>query len=215
MPEPTPEPAPTTTTDTPSAPAIPSDTAPATPPVVAPPPAPLTDTQAQKQVVVLVTSLGQIVIELDDVSAPRTCGNFRKLVAEDFYNRTVFHRVIPGFMIQGGDPNSKSDDRRNFGLGDPGYTLPAEIHLKHTAGAVAMARLPDKMNPQRESNGSQFYICVEDCPSLDGQYTVFGHVIRGLDTAKKIADLPRDARDNPNTRIEMEAHLESKKNALE
>ena len=188
---------------------------PPSPPVVAVPPPALTDTEAQKQVVVLATSLGRIVIELDDISAPRTCGNFRKLVSDGFYNHTVFHRVIPNFMIQGGDPNSKTDDRRSYGQGDPGYTLPAEIRLKHTAGAVAMARLPDALNPQRESNGSQFYICVADCPSLDDQYTVFAHVIRGMDVANKIANQPRDQRDNPTSRIEMEARLETKKQALE
>jgi cyclophilin family peptidyl-prolyl cis-trans isomerase len=185
-------------------------------PVVATtPPLALDEAESQKQVVVLETSLGRIVIELDDVSAPRTCGNFRKLVSDGFYNRTTFHRVIPSFMIQGGDPNSKSDDRATYGQGDPGYTLPAEIKLKHVAGAVAMARLPDSANPQRDSNGSQFFICVADCPSLDDQYTVFGHVIKGMDAANQIANQPRDKRDDPVTRIEMAARLESKKQALE
>jgi len=188
---------------------------PPNPPVVAVPAPAMTDTEAQKQVVVLATSFGRIVIELDDISAPRTCGNFRKLVSDGFYNHTVFHRVIPNFVIQGGDPNSKTDDRRSYGQGDPGYTLPAEIRLKHVAGAVAMARLPNAMNPQRESNGSQFYICVADCPSLDNQYTVFAHVIRGMDVANKIADQPRDQHDNPTSRIEMEARLETKRQALE
>jgi peptidyl-prolyl cis-trans isomerase B (cyclophilin B) len=118
-------------------------------------------------------------------------------------------------MIQGGDPNSKSDERATYGQGDPGYTLPAEIKLKHVAGAVAMARLPDSANPQRDSNGSQFFICVAACPSLDDQYTVFGHVIQGMDAAVKIANQPRDQRDDPVTRIEMEARLEPKKQALE
>ena len=163
----------------------------------------------------LETSLGRIVIELDDVSAPRTCGNFRKLVSDGFYDHTVFHRVIPHFMIQGGDPNSKTDERVTYGQGDPGYTLPAEIQLKHDAGAVAMARLPDSINPQRDSNGSQFFICVAPCPSLDGQYTVFGHVIQGMDVANKIASRPRDKHDDPVDRIEMKAHLETKRLALE
>ena len=161
------------------------------------------------------TSLGRIVIELDDVAAPRTCGNFRKLVSDGFYDHTLFHRVIPHFMIQGGDPNSKTDDRFIYGQGDPGYTLPAEIGLKHEAGAVAMARLPDSINPQRDSNGSQFFICAAACPSLDGQYTVFGHVIQGLDVANKIASQPRDPHDDPVNRIEMKAHLETKRQALE
>ena len=192
-----------------------ADMIPPTPSVATVPPTAMDEEEANKQVVVLVTSLGRIVIELDDVSAPRTCGNFRKLVSSGFYDHTTFHRVIPNFMIQGGDPNSKSDDRATYGQGDPGYTLAAEIKLKHTAGAVAMARLPDSVNPQRESNGSQFFICVTTCPSLDSQYTVFGHVIAGMDTAIKIADQPRDAKDDPVDRIEMQVTLESKRQALQ
>jgi cyclophilin family peptidyl-prolyl cis-trans isomerase len=191
----------------------PADVTPPTPAAVPPPV--MDDDEARKQVVILNTSLGRIVIQLDDIYAPRTCGNFRKLVTDGFYNHTTFHRVIPNFMIQGGDPNSKSDDRSTYGQGDPGYTLPAEIKLKHVAGAVAMARLPDKVNPQRESNGSQFFICVTTCPSLDDQYTVFGHVIQGMDVANKIAAAQRDEHDDPVDRIEMEASLESKKQALE
>jgi cyclophilin family peptidyl-prolyl cis-trans isomerase len=199
-----------------TAPADSADAIPTTPPpsVATLPPRPMDEFEAKREVVVLETSLGHIVIELDDIAAPRTCGNFRKLVSNGFYNHTVFHRVIPSFMIQGGDPNSKSEDRRSYGLGDPGYTLPAEIKLKHTAGAVAMARLPDAANPERESNGSQFYICVEACPSLDDQYTVFGHVIRGMDTVAKISKQPRDKSDDPLDRIEMRATLETKQQAL-
>jgi len=183
---------------------------------VPPPPVrPLDDTEAKQEVVVLTTSMGNIVIQLNDVAAPRTCSNFRKLVSNGFYNRTVFHRVIPHFMIQGGDPNSRGDDRRTYGLGDPGYTLPAEIQLNNVAGAVAMARLPDANNPQHASNGSQFYICAADCPSLDGKYTVFGKVISGMDTVNKIASAPRDKHDDPTDRIEMQASLETKQQALE
>ena len=186
-------------------------------PVIAtsPPAAPASDdSSAQEQVVVLETSLGRIVIELDDAAAPLTCKNFRKLVSTGFYDHTTFHRIIPQFMIQGGDPNSKSNDRVTHGQGGPGYTLPPEIKLKHDLGAVAMARLPDSVNPKRESNGSQFYICVAPCPSLDDQYTVFGHVIQGLDIATKIAGQPRDSHDNPTARIEMEASLVPKNKAM-
>ncbi len=154
------------------------------------------------------------MIELDNSAAPVTCENFRKLVSEGFYNHTVFHRVIPGFIIQGGDPNSKSDNRAAYGQGGPGYKLPAEIKLTHDLGAVAMARLPDSVNPRRESNGSQFYICLTECPSLDAKYTVFGHVIKGMDIANKIGDQKRDAKDDPLDRIEMEASLEPKNQAL-
>jgi cyclophilin family peptidyl-prolyl cis-trans isomerase len=178
-----------------------------------PPPA-MDDDEANIKVVVLKTSFGTMVIQLDDIYAPRTCGNFRKLVSEGFYDHTVFHRVIPGFIIQGGDPNSRSDDRSSYGQGGPGYTLSAEINLKNVRGAVAMARLPDAVNPERDSNGSQFYICVDDCPSLDNGYTVFGHVIKGMEVADRIANQPRDAHDDPTSRIEMEAHLETKGEAL-
>jgi len=196
------------------APASTMETTPPSPPVATAPPRPMDENDAKQEVVVLQTSLGNLVIQLNDVAAPRTCGNFRKLVSTGFYNHTIFHRVIPHFMIQGGDPNSRGDDRRTYGLGDPGYTLPAEIGLKNVTGAVAMARLPDARNPRRDSNGSQFYICVADCPTLDGQYTVFGHVIRGLDTALKIANAPRDNHDDPVDRIEMQATLETKQQAL-
>ena len=187
----------------------------ASPVIGSSPPSALDDAENQKQVVVLDTSLGSIVIELDDVAAPRTCGNFRKLVSDGFYNHTIFHRVIPNFIIQGGDPNSKSEDRTLYGQGGPGYTLPPEIKLKHDRGAVAMARLPDSVNPQRESNGSQFYICVESCPSLDDNYTVFAHVIKGMDVVDKIAGQSRDSHDDPLSRIEMQAGMVSKGKALE
>ena len=219
-PAPAPLPAVTTSLPTPApadnpTPSPPQDSTPVSPPVPPPPVRPLDDTEAKQEVVVLTTSMGNIVIQLNDVAAPRTCSNFRKLVSNGFYNRTVFHRVIPHFMIQGGDPNSRGDDRRTYGLGDPGYTLPAEIQLNNVAGAVAMARLPDANNPQHASNGSQFYICAADCPSLDGKYTVFGKVISGMDTVNKIASAPRDKHDDPTDRIEMQASLETKQQALE
>ena len=219
-PAPAPLPAVTTSLPTPApadnpTPSPPQDSTPVSPPVPPPPVRPLDDTEAKQEVVVLTTSMGNIVIQLNDVAAPRTCSNFRKLVSNGFYNRTVFHRVIPHFMIQGGDPNSRGDDRRTYGLGDPGYTLPAEIQLNNVAGAVAMARLPDANNPQHASNGSQFYICAADCPNLDGKYTVFGKVISGMDTVNKIASAPRDKHDDPTDRIEMQASLETKQQALE
>jgi cyclophilin family peptidyl-prolyl cis-trans isomerase len=172
------------------------------------------DAPNQEQVVVLKTTFGNIVIELDSSAAPRTCENFRNLVSDGFYDHTVFHRVIPNFIIQGGDPTSKGPNRAAYGLGGPGYKLRPEIKLTHDEGAVAMARLPDSVNPTRESNGSQFYICLVDCPSLDAQYTVFGHVIKGLDVAKKIGDAPRDAKDDPLARIEMSASLVPKSQAM-
>jgi cyclophilin family peptidyl-prolyl cis-trans isomerase len=205
--------------DAPTLRLTPVATAPEPPPAPTPPPAPApTDSSSsqssQDQVVVLTTTFGKIVIELDNSAAPVTCENFRKLVSDGFYNHTVFHRVIPNFIIQGGDPNTKGDNRAAYGQGGPGYKLPAEIKLTHDEGAVAMARLPDSANPRRESNGSQFYICLEACPSLDAKYTVFGHVIKGMDVANKIGSVPRDPKDDPLDRIEMEATLESKDQAL-
>ena len=199
--------------------ASPAPSVPGAAPTPAPAPSATTSsydltTPAPGEVVVLDTSFGRMVIELDDFAAPKTCANFRKLVAAGFYNGTIFHRVIPQFIIQGGDPNTRSQNRALYGLGDPGYTLPSEIKLDHDRGAVAMARLPDAANPQRYSNGSQFYICVAACPSLDGQYTVFGHVIEGLDVADRIAGVPRDRRDDPLERIDMKATLEPRDRAL-
>ena len=145
---------------------------------------------AAPSVVVLDTAKGKIAIRLTEKDAPRTCANFLKLARAGFYDGTTFHRVISGFMIQGGDPLSKDGDPFNDGNGGPGYTLPAEIRLPHVRGSVAMARLPDSANPQRESNGSQFFICVADRKDLDnGGYTVFGKVVAGLDVVDAIVAL--------------------------
>src|SRR5262249_19602781 len=119
--------------------------------------------------------------------------NFKKLVKEGFYDGTYFHRVIPRFMIQGGDPNSKNADPSDDGMGGPGYTVPAEIKLKHLRGSVATARIGDAQNPTRASSGSQFFIDAADEPSLDaGGYTVFGEVISGMDAVDKIVNLAND-----------------------
>jgi len=153
-------------------------------------------TKVGQDVVVLETVVGDIVIKLFEADAPRTAANFRKLVASKFYDGTCFHRVIPGFMIQGGDPNSKDADPSNDGIGGPTgpdgkpYTVPAEIKLKHLRGSVATARQGDQVNPKRDSSGSQFFIDLAPQPSLDaGGYTVFGEVISGLEAVDKIAAL--------------------------
>lgn len=149
--------------------------------------------KAGHDVVVLETVLGDIVIKLADADAPLTAANFRKLVDSKFYDGTCFHRVIPGFMIQGGDPNSKDADPNNDGIGGPGYTVPAEIKLKHLRGSVATARQGDQVNPKRESSGSQFFIDLAPQPSLDaGGYTVFGEVISGMEAVDKIAALANE-----------------------
>jgi len=127
----------------------------------------------------IVTSKGEIVCELDPKKAPLSVTNFCQLAEGGFYNNLLFHRVVPNFVIQGGDPEGT-------GRGGPGYTVPAEIGLKHEKGALAWARLPDQVNPQKRSSGSQFYITLEKVPYLDGEYSVFGQTISGLDVINKI-----------------------------
>ena len=145
---------------------------------------------APDSVVVLDTAEGRVVIRLATREAPKTAANFRSLVARGFYDGTYFHRVVPGFMIQGGDPNSRDADPFNDGQGGPGWTVPAEIGLPHVRGAVATARMPDAVNPAKDSNGSQFFVCVADRPDLDrGGYTVFGQVIGGMETVDRIVAL--------------------------
>ncbi|MFA6455684.1 MAG: peptidylprolyl isomerase [Bacteroidota bacterium] len=156
---------------------------------------------SKKGFVVIETTLGNITIQLNDSAAPKHSANFRKLAKEGFYDSTTFHRVIPNFMIQGGDPNSKSGERSTHGMGTPGYTIDAEIGLAHDRGVIAAARQGDQINPQRKSNGSQFYITVVPTTFLDGQYSVFGKVVEGMDVADKIVAVPRDARDNPLEKV--------------
>lgn len=166
------------------------------------------------QVAVIETKFGKIVIEFYDKDAPKTVANFNKLAKEGFYNGTTFHRVIPGFMIQGGDPNSKNSDRSTHGAGGPGYTVPAEIKREHKRGTVATARLGDQVNPKKGSSGSQFFINVNDNVGLNGGYTVFGNVIAGMDVADKIVNVPRDTRDNPNEKVEMKVSITARADAL-
>ncbi len=143
--------------------------------------------------------LGDIVLRFFPDVAPGHVSNFVKLSKEGFYDGTTFHRVIPGFMIQGGDPNSKSPDRASHGMGGPGYRLKAEFNSKpHKRGIVSMARANDP-----DSAGSQFFICVADAHFLDWQYTVFGEVVSGMEVADKIVNMKRDGRDNPLERVEM------------
>jgi len=163
---------------------------------------------AEESIVTLTTSEGVMVIQLDSSAAPKHAENFKKLVKDGFYDGTTFHRVIPGFMIQGGDPLSKDQGKRaEHGTGGPGYTIPAEIGKKHKRGSVAAARQGDPVNPKRESSGSQFYICVVDTTFLDGQYTVFGEVVEGMDVADKIVAKPRDKQDNPKEPVTVKAKL--------
>jgi cyclophilin family peptidyl-prolyl cis-trans isomerase len=145
-----------------------------------------------------------IVIQLNPDAAPQTVANFKKLVASGFYKGLAFHRVIPNYLVQTGDPNSKnSRGKSQWGLGGPGYDLPAEIKLKHQRGSVAMARLGDAVNPSKESSGSQFYISLAPLPALDGQYTVFGQVVSGLEVLDEMATVPTDDNDIPTKRTEV------------
>lgn len=131
-------------------------------------------------VATIATDKGDIVIALNAEVAPKTVENFVKLAGEGFYDGLTFHRVIPGFVAQGGDPAGD-------GSGGPGYTIEAEISdLKHLEGAVATARQGDQINPERRSSGSQFYICLGPQPHLDGQYTLFGQVTDGMDSVLRL-----------------------------
>jgi len=138
-----------------------------------------------------------------DADAPQTTANFKKLVQDGFYKKTTIHRVFPNYLVQGGDPLSKNKDRSAVGTGGPGYTLPAEIRRKHLRGSVAMGRLPDKINANRQSNGSQFYVCLQPIPAQDGQDTVFGEAVAGLAALDEISHLQADANDNPIVRVEV------------
>ena len=170
--------------------------------------------KGKDQLVAIQTPQGELKLVLFD-DTPRHKENFLKLAKEGFYDGTTFHRVIEGFMIQGGDPNTKDSEPGNDGIGNPGYTVPAEINPnhKHVRGAVAAARQGDLANPQRASSGSQFYIVEnhDGTPMLDEVYTVFGQVVDGLDVIDEIAALPKDGRDRPLSDVQMKVTVEKVK----
>lgn len=149
---------------------------------------------------IIKTKFGDIEVEFYPDVAPKHVENFLKLAKDGFYNGTIFHRVIPGFMIQGGDPNTKDTlKKETYGQGGPGYTVKAEFNdIPHKRGIVSMARAADP-----DSAGSQFFIVVEESRFLDRKYSVFGQVKKGIGVADKIVNLPRDERDNPKERVEM------------
>jgi cyclophilin family peptidyl-prolyl cis-trans isomerase len=195
--------------------------------------------QKKETTVRISTNMGDIIVRLYDVT-PRHRDNFLKLAEEGFYDGLLFHRVMRDFMIQGGDPTSKNaPPGARLGENGPGYTIPAEIKMPHVRGALSAARLPDQVNPQRESSGSQFFIVqgqsqIDEsldqweqrlgttfspewralykakggAPQLDGQYTVFGEVVSGLEVLDKIAAVPRDANDRPLDDIRMTVKVE-------
>lgn len=165
--------------------------------------------KGKDQLITISTPLGEIKMVLYD-DTPRHKENFLKLAREGAYNGTTFHRIIDGFMIQGGDLKTKSENAVSVD-----YSIPAEIlpKYKHKRGAVAAARLGDHVNPKKESSGSQFYIVEnhQGTPQLDEAYSVFGQVIDGLDVIDKIAEQPKDGRDKPLSDIRMTVKVEDVK----
>jgi peptidyl-prolyl cis-trans isomerase B (cyclophilin B) len=157
---------------------------------------------ANDEVAVIKTSMGTMVAEFWPDAAPKTVENFKKLAKDGFYNGTAFHRVIKGFMIQGGDPLTKdASQEAAWGTGGPGYTIKAEFNdHSHKRGVLSMARSADP-----DSAGSQFFICHGDPTFLDHQYTAFGQLIKGSDVLDKIATTPTHPQDRPNTRVNVDS----------
>lgn len=166
-------------------------------PTMTPSPSP-----TQNEVAVIKTSEGEMVAEFWPDVAPETVENFKKLARQGFYDGTAFHRVIKGFMIQGGDPLTKDESKQSrWGTGDPGYKIKAEFNEKsHTRGVLSMARSQDP-----NSAGSQFFICHGEPKFLDRQYTAFGKLIKGDDVLEKIATTQTTPPDRPVTRMNVES----------
>jgi len=157
----------------------------------------------------------RIVIELNDYAAPQSVANFKDLIQRHYYDGMRFHRLFPHQLVQTGDPKTRLglvesvlqkiglglQDSDRAGTGGPGYTIPAEIRLKLEKGSVATARLPDTINPTRASNGSQFFVCIEAMPQLNGQYTVFGKVTQGLEVLDFISGIPVNSNDFPTENV--------------
>ena len=172
----------------------------------------------QKDVAIITTDFGDMVVEFFEGVAPKHVESFKLHAQNGYYNGTLFHRVIPGFMIQGGDPNTKTDNKASYGTGGHAakyfgvgnesepitWNVPAEFNdINHSRGILSMARANDP-----NSGGSQFFICAADAPHLNGKYTVFGQLIKGDQVLEQIVNLPRDARDNPTRRVEMSVRLD-------
>lgn len=161
----------------------------------------------QKEVAVLKTSAGEMTVEFWPEVAPKTVENFKKLARQGFYDGTAFHRIIKGFMIQGGDPNTKDlTNESMYGTGGPGYSIPAEFNQRpHVRGVLSMARSADP-----NSGGSQFFICLGTASSLDRQYTAFGKLIKGLEVLDQIGNTPvtrsgSGETSKPTTRVALES----------
>jgi peptidyl-prolyl cis-trans isomerase B (cyclophilin B) len=164
--------------------------------------APDTAKPVAKEVAVIKTSEGEMVLEFYPDVAPNHVENFKKLANKGYYDGQCFHRVIKGFMIQGGDPNTKDESKKDqWGQGGPGYTIKAEFNQKpHVRGTLSMARTPDP-----NSAGSQFFICHGSPSFLDGQYTVFGQLIKGDAVLEKIATTETEGPDRPVKRVTIES----------
>jgi len=148
----------------------------------------------EDEVAVIETDLGRIVLEFYPKAAPQHCSNFKRLANTGFYNGVKFHRVVPGFVIQGGDILTRDANPQNDGTGTPGYTIPAEFNnIPHDRGILSMAR-----SGHPDSGGSQFFICVAPAHQLNGQYTVFGRVIEGMEVADKIVAAAKNVELPPN-----------------
>ena len=154
------------------------------------------------EVAVIKTSEGEMVVQFWTDAAPNTIENFKKLARQGLYDGTIFHRIVKGFMIQGGDPNSKDSAKENsYGQGGPGYEIKAEFNNhSHDHGVISMARGPDP-----DSAGSQFFICLAPVRRLDGQYTTFGKLIKGDDVLEKIATTQTRPQDRPVKRMGVES----------
>lgn len=191
----------------PAAPTPPTPTAPTAGAAKSTPASSAPVTAPAKEVAVIKTSLGEMVVEFWPDVAPKTVENFKSLAKKGFYDGTAFHRIINGFMIQGGDPLTKDESKASmWGTGDPGYKIKAEFNdHKHVRGVLSMARSRDP-----DSAGSQFFICLGPAPSLDNQYTAFGKVIKGDDVLGKLGDVPvgpgnRGENSRPVTRAAIES----------
>lgn len=146
-----------------------------------------------------------VVMALREEAAPQTVANFKELVRKHYYDGMLFHRLFAHSFLQTGDPKSRHGESDHSGTGGPGYTIPAEIRLPHLKGAVAASRLPDNINPLRASNGSQFYICLEPMPQLNGQYTVFGQVKEGTELLDAISTIPVNSNNFPLQKVRIVA----------
>lgn len=177
-------------------------------------PDPDPDPVAKEQIVEIETDYGNMYMWLYK-ETPLHRDNFLSLAKEGFYDNTTFHRIIQNFMIQGGDPNSKDNDPGNDGTGGPGYTVPAELmdSLKNIRGAVATARTGNNVNPQKASNGSQFFINLKHNTHLDKEYTVLGYIMKGMEVADQIVTQPTNANDRPLTDIRMQVKILEKTKA--